>query len=182
MLLHHKNLMNNAFAKHNRCGVAVENISLPLFGNNILHLEKFCPIDFIPRRGWSWESNLCRLGIAIRVHQTLVKLEGMVWNYACFLAVLLLPGLWEATESTREVKLLSITSCPSLPRSILSCFMSGGRTSFLPFSWAFHSHSALAQTCFFSDGKKKITDQSKDYIGSRTTPVPELIVRRLFKT
>ena len=40
IFLHHKNLMNNAFAKHNGCGAAVENISLPLFGNIILHLER----------------------------------------------------------------------------------------------------------------------------------------------
>lgn len=81
----------------------------------------------------------------------------MVWNYACFLAVLLLPGLWVASESTREVGLLSMTSCPSLPRSILPCFMSGGRTySFLPFSWDFHRQSAWAQTCFFYMAKRKL--------------------------
>lgn len=35
--------MNNAFAKHNGCGAAVENISLPLFGNIVLHLERKIP-------------------------------------------------------------------------------------------------------------------------------------------
>lgn len=144
--LHRKNLMNNAIAKHNGCGAAVENISLPLFGNNILHLER----KILP--GWCYSKEMailcCLRSIYPCPSNTGKTLEGMVWNCACFLSMPLLQGLQVAAKSAGEGGLLSITSWPWLPRSRVSCFHEWREKFLFSFSEPLTSHQHQPRLVF----------------------------------
>lgn len=149
MLLHHKHLMNNAFAKHNGCGAAVENISLPLFGNNILHLERkiLSSWFYSKERANQREQSLLSeeyLFVSIKHWQNF----GGNGLKLCLFFISVTPsaslgGCWvcRARWTVEHHALPFITKGHT--------FMSGGRTSCpLLFSCDFHRPSASAHTYF----------------------------------
>ena len=129
--------MNNAFAKHNGCGAAVENISLPLFGNIVLHLERKI------LSSWFYSKERAILCCLRHIYPCLSSIGKNFRGNALKLCLLSLnaassrsPGGYWVCRGRRTVEL---TSCPWMPRSRLSCFQKW-RKNFLSSS-PFWSHS-----------------------------------------
>lgn len=123
ILLHHKNLTNNAFAKHNGCGTAVENISLPLFGNIVLHWERKIPSSWFYSKE---RANLREQSLLSEEHPLMSvrpweNVSGNHLKLCLFVSIASSRSLGSCCVF-REGGLLGITSSSSWPRGLLSCF------------------------------------------------------------